>query len=220
MSDKDPLEGTQKGTEGDEDDVETQPQPKYTEDDLQGLKKNRDDALREAKDAKRRAKEAEQKAQEAEQARIEREGTVEEVKQSYEDKLTTLQQERDQLEQRYRDREFSLQFHDAAQVLPVNTKGLKPLAAYVRANHSVEVEDGAVTIDGKPVKDFLERFLESDDGSFFKSYGNAGGGAETPAGTPGGHGKKRLKDMTNEEANALFAEDRAEYYARLRAEGG
>lgn len=181
----------------------------------EGLKNNRDTLLKEKKEATKRAEEAEKARKELERKQLEAEGDPEKiraaVRSEYEENLQTLQQERDQLRQQYEAREYESQLRDAASKLPIAPEGLDALATYLQNKHEVAIQDGQVTIDGHAPGKFLERFLDSEKGSFFKrGKQNTGGGAETPQGRP--EGSKQWNEMTNTERGQLYARDKDAFY--------
>lgn len=180
-----------------------------------GLKGNRDTLLKEKKELQKRADDAEKARKELERKQLEAEGDPEKiraaVRSEYEENIQTLQQERDQLRQQYEAREYESQLRDAASKLPIAPEGLDALATYLQNKHEVTIQDGHVTIDGTSPDKFLERFLESDKGSFWKrGKQNKGGGAETPQGRP--EGSKAWNEMTQEEKGRLYANNKDEYY--------
>ena len=188
----------------------------------EGLKGNRDTLLKEKKEAQKRADEAEKARKEMERKALEAEGDPEKiraaVRSEYEENLQTLQQERDQLRQQYEAREYESQLRDAASKLPIAPEGLDALATYLQDKHDVSFENGQVTIDGHTPDKFLERFIESDKGSFWRpGKKNTGGGAETPNQRPEGGGKK-LSEMTPEQKAHLFTHDKPRYWQLREAE--
>ena len=182
----------------------------------EGLKGNRDTLLKEKKEAQKRADEAEKARKEMERKALEAEGDPEKIREAvrseYEENLQTLQQERDQLRQQYEAREYESQLRDAASKLPIAPEGLDALATYLQNKHDVTIENGQVTIDGHTPDKFLERFIESDKGSFWKrGKQNTGGGAETPNQRPEGGGKT-WNEMTEQERGILYVKNKDEFY--------
>ena len=187
-----------------------------------GLKENRDKVLQEKKSTQQRIQELEQEKKALERKQVEAEGDPEKIKESirneYQEKLDAIQQERDTIEQRYRQRVFDAQLRDAAAQLPIAPEGLDALATYIEKHFAVDFESDQATIEGQPPDKFLERFIETDKGKFWRrGKQNTGGGAETPNQRPEGGGKK-LSEMTPEQKAHLFTHDKPRYWQLREAE--
>ena len=207
QSSEDPQEGSETH-DGDGDDL------------VASIKASRDQIQAEHSKARKEIKRLKTELRKKEYEKMDPDTIRAEVKTEYEEQLTEAERARAEIQQRYEQRESEYQLRQAADVLPVAPEGFRALVTYVRANHDVAVaEDGAVTIDGKPPQKFLEKFLESEDGKFFKrGKQNAGGGAQTPGQRPEGAGKQ-WSDMTTAEKARLFTSD-PDGYKKLKEQQG
>lgn len=67
---------------------------------------------------------------------------------------------------------------DALDGIKINPALKKAALAMLKSEHGVDLDDnGAATIDGKPLKDFVGEWAKSETGKAFVINGNAGGGA-------------------------------------------
>jgi hypothetical protein len=183
-----------------------------------GLKQNLSDALDEAKDAKRKLRAASEIKPEdltaAEDRADKAEAALKEAQKAVKDATTAKEKAEKALEtEQGAARAFALEAEIASAIASGNVvPALVPaFKAMVTQQAKADMVDGkySVSIGDKPAKEYIDGFLNSDDGKAFKAAANNSG--------CGGPGSRNIngsgKSVTQEALDAMNPKERAAHFA-------
>jgi hypothetical protein len=199
---------------------------KLVEAETGGLKKKNDELLDEVKDLKKKfdgfdpeeykqlkAAQRNKEDQDSDPVKLR-----ERIEGEFQPKLTKAEQERDEALKKLNDNIVEHQLSTALADAGVAKEFIRAVKADMSSSKKVEVKDGGVIIDGKPVADFVKTWAAEDGKSFIAARDNSGGGSGGGEGG-GAAGGKKISDMTvAEKAEAMSTLGQVAYLAKSRAE--
>lgn len=168
---------------------------------LTGNNKKLTDELKEEREAKRKAEEAAQAAAEekrkAEEAKAREEKDIDKIEEGYKKKLAKIESDLEaergktaEANKKLTDTVAGSALNAALTEAGVKSDLLKGAAALLRSSKKVEVgDDGAVSVDGEALTDFIQGWSKSPEGAGFIAHGNSGGNASGGSDKTGGGGK-------------------------------
>lgn len=142
------------------------------------------EATRKADEAKREEEEARKK------------GDWEKIENDYKAKLSEKEGNEMLWKGKFYDLQMNLSLTEALDGANVKTELRKAAMALLRNNADID-DDGSVTVEDKPLADYIKTWAKSDEGKAFIANGNSGGGAN-------GSGKGGDKGVNNPWAKETF----------------
>ncbi|WP_398470709.1 hypothetical protein [Tardiphaga sp.] len=186
---------------------------KLADAEVAGLKTNRDELLDEVKGLKKRYEGIDPKEyadlKAAKRDADDKDGDPvklrERIEGEWAPKLTKAEQERDEALGKLNSTIIENQLTSALAEAGVAKEFLRVVKADFSSNRKVEVKGDGVTVDGKPVEDFVKAWSTDEGKSFIAAPNNNGGGGKGGNGG-GAAGDKKLSEMTRDEKAALQKE--------------
>lgn len=119
-------------------------------------------------------------------------------------KLTAAEKRAEEAEAKLNSNTIDSQLTTALVEAGVAKEFLRAVKADLGSSRKVEVTDGGVIIDGKPVGDFVKAWATTDGKPFISAGDHSGGGSKGGGG--GGAGSKKISEMTAAEKGAAIWE--------------
>ncbi|WP_322884166.1 hypothetical protein U8C35_06445 [Sinorhizobium medicae] len=134
----------------------------------------------------------------------------ERIEGEYAPKLTEAEKRAEAAEAKLNSTIIDSQLTSALGEAGVAKEFLRAVKADLSSSRKVEVNDGGVMIDGKPVGDFVKTWSTTDGKPFISAGDNTGGGGKSGGG--GGATSKKVSEMTVSEKAAAMRELGADAY--------
>ncbi|MEZ5781165.1 MAG: hypothetical protein R3D70_05895 [Rhizobiaceae bacterium] len=155
----------------------------------------------------KRLKEAERTARDRDSDPVELRKRIEE---EFAPKLTAAEKRGDEAEGKLRNLTIDNHLNSALAEAGVAKEFNRAVKADLIASRKFDVKDDGVTVDGKPVADFVKTWAAADGKAFISAGDNSGGGSKGGGG--GGAGSKKISEMTVAEKAAAMRELGSEAY--------
>lgn len=187
---------------------------------LEAIKKNRDDLLAEKREATQKLADAKAAKEAAERKAAEESGDVEQIKASLEKKHAEEMAAKDAIIAPLEKFKYNALVNNGlTQALAENNvpEAQRPaVTALLKTANKIEIVDDSATVDGKPLSDFVKSWAATDDGKVFVTAPRNGGVPQP--GNPGGNGgEKTRSEMSHAEKGAYVREHGSEAYNALPA---
>jgi hypothetical protein len=134
------------------------------------------------------------------------------IEEEFAPRLAKAEQDRDEALRKLNDTIVDNQLTASLVEAGVAKEFLRAVKADVSSTRKIDVIDGGVVIDGKPVGDFVKAWSAEDGKSFIAAANNSGGGGRGGNGG-GAAGANKVSDMSNADKAAFIREHGAQAWA-------